>query len=163
MKVQGPQCVVLVPTRELGVQIAMLVYKLFGGSVNPGIPGQAANMFRYAGPKGLKVSRHHHDLVQDSTARPLRHLAAHLPFVHHLWLVPCPFCHNTSHRMSFTQAAQISKLCQDFLEPPLPGEACWTMKKQRRRTTQALQCTVCDEHILQLIFTSLTGARRGRW
>ena len=37
--VEGPQLLVLVPTRELGVQVVMLVYRLFGGSVNPGIPG----------------------------------------------------------------------------------------------------------------------------
>ena len=51
----GPQLLVVVPTRELGVQIAMLIFKLFGGSVNSGIPGQRSNMFRYFGPKGLKV------------------------------------------------------------------------------------------------------------
>ena len=51
----GPQAVIVVPTRELGVQVVMLIYKLFGGSVNPGIPGERANMFRYRGPKGLKV------------------------------------------------------------------------------------------------------------
>lgn len=51
----GPQLVVLVPTRELGVQAVMLVYKLFGGSVNPGVPGERANMFRYRGPRGLRV------------------------------------------------------------------------------------------------------------
>lgn len=47
--------IVLVPSMELGVQEAMLIYKLFGGSVNPGIPGASANMFAYSGPRGLKV------------------------------------------------------------------------------------------------------------
>lgn len=47
--------VILVPSMELGVQEAMLIYKLFGGSVNPGIPGASANMFAYSGPRGLKV------------------------------------------------------------------------------------------------------------
>lgn len=46
---------IVVPTRELGVQIVMLIYKLFGGSVNPGIPGDNANMFTYNGPRGIKV------------------------------------------------------------------------------------------------------------
>jgi len=54
--VQGPQMIVLVPTMELGVQEALLIYKLFGGSVNPGIPGAKANMFAYTGPRGLKVT-----------------------------------------------------------------------------------------------------------
>ena len=45
----------LVPTRELGVQTVMLAYKLWGGSVNPGVPGLAGNMFAYGGPRGLKV------------------------------------------------------------------------------------------------------------
>lgn len=55
MLLQGPQLLVLVPSMELGVQEAMLIYKLFGGSVNPGIPGASANMFAYTGPRGLKV------------------------------------------------------------------------------------------------------------
>ena len=33
----------------------MLIYKLFGGSVNQGIPGERANMFHFNGPRGLKV------------------------------------------------------------------------------------------------------------
>ena len=53
---QGPQLVIMVPTRELGVQIVMLIYKLFGGAVNSQIPGDAANMFTYTGPRGLKAS-----------------------------------------------------------------------------------------------------------
>jgi hypothetical protein len=53
---QGPQAVVVVPTRELGVQLVMLVYRLFGGSVNQGVPGQGGNMFDYHGPRGLKAS-----------------------------------------------------------------------------------------------------------
>ena len=51
----GPQLVVVVPTRELGAQIAMIVYKLFGGSVTHGIPGNKENMFTYSGPRFLKV------------------------------------------------------------------------------------------------------------
>lgn len=49
----------LVPTRELGVQIALLVYRLFGGNptATAGIPGQPGNMFRYSGPRGLQVGR----------------------------------------------------------------------------------------------------------
>ena len=53
---QGPQLVIMVPTRELGVQTVMLIYKLFGGAVNSQVPGDAANMFTYHGPRGLKVS-----------------------------------------------------------------------------------------------------------
>lgn len=33
----------------------MLVYRLFGGSVNQGVPGQGGNMFEFHGPRGLKV------------------------------------------------------------------------------------------------------------
>jgi superfamily II DNA/RNA helicase len=52
----GPQLLIVVPTRELGVQVAMLVFRLFGGSVNPGLaPGERSNMFRFAGPRGLRV------------------------------------------------------------------------------------------------------------
>lgn len=52
---QGPQLVIIVPTRELGVQTVMIIYKLFGGAVNSQVPGDAANMFTYQGPRGLKV------------------------------------------------------------------------------------------------------------
>ncbi len=53
---QGPQLVILVPTLELGVQITLLVYKLFGGNPSSGrVPGDGANMFRYSGPRGAKA------------------------------------------------------------------------------------------------------------
>ena len=52
---QGPQAVIVVPTRELGVQIVMLIFRLFGGSFNQGLPGAGANMFTYLGPRGLMV------------------------------------------------------------------------------------------------------------
>lgn len=54
---QGPQLMIVVPTKELGVQTVMLIYKLFGGSMNSGIPGDPTNMFSYSGPRGIKVSR----------------------------------------------------------------------------------------------------------
>lgn len=52
---EGPELVIVVPTRELGVQIVMLAFKLLGGSVNAGVPGEASNMFAYSGPRGIKV------------------------------------------------------------------------------------------------------------
>jgi hypothetical protein len=52
---KGPQAVIIVPHRELGVQICMLVYRLLGGSVNAGVPGEKATMFSYFGPKGIQV------------------------------------------------------------------------------------------------------------
>ena len=53
---EGPQLVIVVPTRELGVQIAMIVFRLFGGSLaSDGIPGNKSNMFRFNGPRGLRV------------------------------------------------------------------------------------------------------------
>lgn len=52
---KGPQLVIIAPTRDLGVQIAMQVYSLFGGSTNAGIPGAPGNMFQFKGPRGLKV------------------------------------------------------------------------------------------------------------
>lgn len=52
---KGPQLVIIAPTRDLGVQIAMQVYSLFGGSTNAGVPGAPGNMFQFKGPRGLKV------------------------------------------------------------------------------------------------------------
>ena len=47
---------VIVPTRELTIQTVMLTYKLFGGSLNVGVPGDPGNMFNYFGPQGVKVA-----------------------------------------------------------------------------------------------------------
>ena len=52
---KGPQAVIVVPHRELGVQICMLIYRLLGGSVNKGIPGERATLFSYFGPRGVQV------------------------------------------------------------------------------------------------------------
>lgn len=55
--VKNPLALIVVPSRELGVQIALLLYELVGGSTKktetelPGIK----NMFRYKGPKGVKI------------------------------------------------------------------------------------------------------------
>lgn len=37
------------------MQTAMLAYKLWGGSVNPGIPGLGGNMYAYSGPRNMKA------------------------------------------------------------------------------------------------------------
>ena len=49
------QMVVIVPTRELVVQNSMLIWRILGGNVSKATPGDAANMFRYMGPRGVKV------------------------------------------------------------------------------------------------------------
>lgn len=49
------QALVVVPTMELGVQCALTVYKLLGGSLSQGRPGDPANMFTYKGPRDIKV------------------------------------------------------------------------------------------------------------
>ena len=49
------QILVVVPTRELVVQTTMLAYKLTGGSISRGVPGDQGNMFNYFGPQGLVV------------------------------------------------------------------------------------------------------------
>ncbi|KAG2436757.1 hypothetical protein HXX76_006281 [Chlamydomonas incerta] len=54
-QMKGPQAVLVVPTMELGVQVALLAFKLLGGNISSGRPGDAANMFTYFGPKGIKV------------------------------------------------------------------------------------------------------------
>ena len=49
------QILVVVPTRELVVQTTMLAYRLTGGSISRGVPGDRGNMFNYSGPQGLIV------------------------------------------------------------------------------------------------------------
>jgi superfamily II DNA/RNA helicase len=55
--VKSPLALIIVPTRELGVQTAMLLYELVGGSIKKDateIRGKA-NMFKYKGPKGIRI------------------------------------------------------------------------------------------------------------
>ena len=48
------QVLIVVPSRELVIQTVMLTFRLFGGNVNVGVPGDPGNMFNYFGPQGLK-------------------------------------------------------------------------------------------------------------
>jgi len=61
-----PLAVIVVPTRELGVQVSTLCYMLLGGSRNnpriqpertltQSLPGSKTNMFTYKGPRRVKV------------------------------------------------------------------------------------------------------------
>jgi superfamily II DNA/RNA helicase len=55
--VKSPLALIVVPTRELGVQTALLLYELIGGNVKKEaaeIRGKA-NMFKYKGPKGIRI------------------------------------------------------------------------------------------------------------
>jgi len=55
--VTKPLVLVVVPTKELGVQIAMLLYQLVGGTLKKkaaAFTGKAS-MFKYKGPKGVKI------------------------------------------------------------------------------------------------------------
>ena len=65
--VPTPAALVIVPTRELGVQVSMLCYRLLGGGVsNPTLQpyahpsryefGGKANMFSYKGPRHVKLA-----------------------------------------------------------------------------------------------------------
>lgn len=65
--VPTPAILIVVPTRELGVQVSLLIYRLFGGGTgNPTLqpfshpsryqPGNNANMFTYKGPRRVKVA-----------------------------------------------------------------------------------------------------------
>eukprot|EP00586_Coscinodiscus_wailesii_P018365 CAMPEP_0172497360 /NCGR_PEP_ID=MMETSP1066-20121228/98777_1 /TAXON_ID=671091 /ORGANISM="Coscinodiscus wailesii, Strain CCMP2513" /LENGTH=612 /DNA_ID=CAMNT_0013270079 /DNA_START=17 /DNA_END=1852 /DNA_ORIENTATION=+ len=64
--VRYPLALIIVPTRELGVQLAMLLYEMVGG-VRKGSATEFSgkrNMFRYKGPKGVKIGC----VLDDSTA-----------------------------------------------------------------------------------------------
>lgn len=54
---KSPLALIVCPGRELGIQIAMLLYSLVGGNVKKDeteLSGRA-NMFKYKGPKGVKI------------------------------------------------------------------------------------------------------------
>ena len=55
--VKKPLVLIVVPTKELGVQIAMLLYQLVGGTVRKKAASFVgkASMFKYKGPKGVKI------------------------------------------------------------------------------------------------------------
>jgi len=55
--VKSPLALIVVPTRELGVQTALLLYQLVGGNIKDS-PTQTmgkANSFKYKGPKGVRI------------------------------------------------------------------------------------------------------------
>lgn len=55
--VKSPIALIVVPTRELGVQIALLLFELVGGNKkqSPTERSGKRNMFKYKGPKGVKI------------------------------------------------------------------------------------------------------------
>lgn len=56
--IKSPVALIVVPTRELGVQIALLIFELVGGNKKdtPQERSGKKNMFRYTGPKGVKIA-----------------------------------------------------------------------------------------------------------
>eukprot|EP00854_Cymbomonas_tetramitiformis_P002767 gene2767-3548_t len=50
-----PLAMILVPTRELGAQIALLSWRMLGGNLSSKNPGDEANMFTYQGPRDVRV------------------------------------------------------------------------------------------------------------
>eukprot|EP00959_Pyramimonas_sp_CCMP1952_P019826 418699-Pyramimonas_sp.AAC.1 len=53
-----PLALFLVPTRELGAQLALLIFQLMGGNLGGAdnrSPGDTSNMYTYEGPRGVKV------------------------------------------------------------------------------------------------------------
>jgi len=50
-----PQVLIVVPTRELGVQHVMLAWRLLGGNISRRMPGDSANMYSYTGPQGVQL------------------------------------------------------------------------------------------------------------
>lgn len=55
--IKSPLALIVVPGRELGVQVAMLLYSLVGGNVKKDsteLSGKA-NFFKYKGPKGIRI------------------------------------------------------------------------------------------------------------
>uniref|UniRef100_A0A7S2JR01 RNA helicase n=1 Tax=Leptocylindrus danicus TaxID=163516 RepID=A0A7S2JR01_9STRA len=58
--VKSPLALIVVPTRELGVQLALNLFELVGGNTRRTktdlyAPGSTANMFKYKGPRGVKI------------------------------------------------------------------------------------------------------------
>lgn len=55
--VKSPLALIVVPTRELGIQTAISLYQLVGGNIkdSPTQMSGKANMFKYRGPKGVRI------------------------------------------------------------------------------------------------------------
>jgi len=55
--VKSPAALIVVPTRELGVQIALMLFELVGGNKKDKATERSGkkNMFKYKGPKGVKI------------------------------------------------------------------------------------------------------------
>ncbi|GKY91894.1 hypothetical protein MPSEU_000161000 [Mayamaea pseudoterrestris] len=55
--VTSPLSLIVVPTRELGVQTAMLLYQLVGGNIKESATQSSgkANSFKFKGPKGVRI------------------------------------------------------------------------------------------------------------
>lgn len=55
--VKSPLALIVVPTRELGVQTAIQLFELIGGNMkdSPTDFAGKANMFKYKGPKGIRI------------------------------------------------------------------------------------------------------------
>jgi superfamily II DNA/RNA helicase len=55
--VKSPLALIVVPSKELGVQTAMLLYQLVGGNIkdSPDQISGRTNMFQYKGPKGIRI------------------------------------------------------------------------------------------------------------
>jgi len=55
--VKTPLALIVVPTKELGVQTALQLFELIGGSIKdtPTEFSGKANMFKYKGPKGIRI------------------------------------------------------------------------------------------------------------
>jgi len=57
--VKSPVCLIVVPTRELGVQISLLLFQLVGGTVKKSATERLTRkknpLYNYKGPKGVKI------------------------------------------------------------------------------------------------------------
>jgi superfamily II DNA/RNA helicase len=56
--VTSPLALIVVPTRELGVQIALQLYQLVGGNLKDSatqMSSSKSNMFKFKGPKGVRI------------------------------------------------------------------------------------------------------------
>jgi len=131
---------VLVPTKELAVQVCLLAYKLLGGSLRKNYtPGDRLGMFQYGGPRGIRVV----GVFDDDTAERAAE-GALLEGVHIVVAVPrflVPAVDRFALDPARARAVAVDEL-DAILEDPVAGEENMAAMKKLLRNAAGRDLTI---------------------